>query len=192
VKVDGQGKLPRERSQRIRDLGTPDSSGRTVLPPGFQFRPATNGDGPAVRALVFATLREYGLCPDPASTDADLDGLEQHYRATGGCFDVLLEPGGQVIGSFGLLRLTAETCELRKMYLARNYRGRGLGRVLLDRALAAARVMNCRRITLQTASVLREAIALYEKTGFRPFADPHMPARCNLALELRLEKASAK
>ena len=48
------------------------------------------------------------------------------------------------------------------MYLHKSQRGRGLGKFLLDSALAQARELGFTRVTLETASVLKEAIALYE------------------------------
>ena len=44
-----------------------------------RLRPATNADSAAVKAMIFGVLIEYGLKPDPACTDADLDDLEGNY-----------------------------------------------------------------------------------------------------------------
>jgi putative acetyltransferase len=73
------------------------------------------------------------------------------------------------------------------MYLHRAYRGRGLGRRLLEDALANARRLGFARMTLETASVLKEAIRLYESYGFTPYQPDHLSGRCDHAylLELR-------
>ena len=123
------------------------------------MRPATNTDGNAVRTLVFEVLREYGLSPDPEGTDADLPKIEEHYRD--GWFSVL-EVDGQIIGSVGLLPHAGTVMELRKMYLHRDWRGRGLGRLLLNQALDEARKRGARRVVLGTARVLGEAVAWNE------------------------------
>ncbi|MSR42632.1 MAG: hypothetical protein EXS29_01975 [Pedosphaera sp.] len=52
------------------------------LPLGWNARPASNGDADAIRAVVFDALREYGLAPNPAGTDADLDDIERITGAT--------------------------------------------------------------------------------------------------------------
>ena len=77
------------------------------------------------------------------------------------------------------------------MYLHRAYRGKGLGRRLLEDALARARQAGFRRITLETASVLKEAIRLYERYGFKPFRPDHLSCRCDQAYVLELVKAHA-
>jgi putative acetyltransferase len=176
-----------------------------------RLRPATNADCEPVASLVYAVLAEHHLRPDPDGTDADLRDIEQSYLARGGLFCVLEEKDGSIIGSYGLYPVVAEgqqtagqrpeattvsglpppaweaTCELRKMYLRRHYRGRGLGRLLLEDALANARRLGFRRITLETASVLNEAIRLYEAYGFTPCRPDHLSPRCNQAYLLELK-----
>ena len=148
-----------------------------------RLRPATNADGDAVRALVFEVLREYGLPPDPEGTDADLSEIERHYR--NGWFSVL-DVDEQIIGSVGLLPLEETVMELRKMYLHRDWRGRGLGRLLLEQALDEAQQRGARRIILGTAKVLTEAAALYEQSGFQPSQHTHPASRVDQAWKLDL------
>jgi putative acetyltransferase len=155
----------------------------------FELRPATNRDAEAVRALVFAVLREQGLTPDPEATDADLYDLESSYAQAGGSFDVLVDASGVVIGTVGVFPLGAGCCELRKMYLAPAHRGRGLGKRLLRHALERARGLGFRRVQLETVSVLRAAIRLYESFGFRPLVPEHrsaIPDRADRAYGLEL------
>lgn len=144
----------------------------------LRLRPAANADGVALERLVFEALREFGLAPDPANTDADLRNIEAFY--SGGAFDVLVNEPGEIVGSVGLRRVTDIECEMRKMYLAPSVRGLGWGKRLLDHALSRARELGFRRVTLETASVLRDAITLYERNGFRKYT-PHHPvaARCD-------------
>ena len=152
------------------------------------MRAATNADAEAVRALVFGVLHEYGLKPSPTDTDADLFDIETSYFERGGRFDVLINGEGKIIGTVALYPTDAGTVELRKMYLHKDARGQGHGRKLLEHALAAAKQMRIRRITLETASVLKEAIALYTRSGFRPCASQHMSARCDQTFELILNE----
>lgn len=149
------------------------------------LRRAVAADAPAVRELVFAVLAEFGLATD-AHTDADLEDLDAHYFQRGGEFFVLTDAKGAVLGSVGLYRVDATTLELRKMYLAAAWRGRGEGRRLLDHALARARALGARRLTLETATVLESALALYRRAGFQPSCGGVHSSRCDLAMELNL------
>ncbi len=153
-----------------------------------RLRPATNQDSRPIKELVFTVLGQYGLEPDPSQTDADLDDIEASYFARGGIFYVLETQAGAIIGAYGLYPKEAGTCELRKMYLHRDHRGKGLGKRLLDDAMDNARRLGFRRVVLETASILTEAIALYERYGFKPHHPDHLSLRCDQAYALDLWK----
>jgi len=154
-----------------------------------RLRRACNEDREGVTRLVYGVLEEYGLRPDPQATDADLKDIEQSYFARGGAFFVLEDERGSIIGAYGLYPTENQTCELRKMYLHKSHRGKGLGKSLLDSALAQARELGFTTVTLETASVLKEAIVLYESHGFVEYQPDHMSSRCDQAyvLELTIE-----
>ena len=152
----------------------------TDLAEPVRIRRANGEDADAVRALVFGVLQCYGLRPDPETTDKDLDDLEGYYFSKQGWFAVL-EGAFGVIGSYGLMRLDSGSCELRKMYLDPRFRGMGFGKLLLEDAIRKARELGCSVMCLETASVLKEAIALYESYGFEPFVAQHLSERCDQA-----------
>jgi molybdate transport system substrate-binding protein len=151
---------------------------------GFTVRVAVDADFPVIREIVAAVLLEYGLACDPADTDRDLAEIRSSYFARGGLFDVAISPDGAVVGCCGVYPIDPGTCELRKMYLRGNVRGHGLGARLLRRALAFARGQGFRRMELETASVLKDAIALYTREGFRPVERTHLAGRCDQAYAL--------
>lgn len=151
----------------------------------INIRPATNADCAGVQNLVFGILREYGLEPDLRGTDRDIADIEANYINRGGVFEVIEDFRGNLLGSVGLYPMTAETVELRKMYFAKSLRGRGIGKQTLQRMIAAAREKGFKRIYLETAKVLKEAVALYEKFGFIETDEKHTP-RCDAAYYLDL------
>ncbi len=152
-----------------------------------RLRLANNKDCEKIASLVYSILEEYNLKPDPACTDADLKDIEQSYFEKGGTFYVLEERDGSIVGAYGLYPVESRTCELRKMYLHRSYRGKGLGKFLMESALSEARRLGFKRMTLETASVLKEAIALYKSYGFVEYQADHLSSRCDQAYELELK-----
>jgi len=152
-----------------------------------RLRPANNNDCENIANLVYGILREYNLKPDPEATDADIKDIEYSYFKRGGTFFVLEAEDGTIIGAYGLYPVEEHTCELRKMYLHKAHRGKGLGKFLLEDALSHARQLKFERMILETASVLKEAIALYKSYGFIEYNPQHMSSRCDQAyiLELR-------
>ena len=152
-----------------------------------RLRPANNNDCDDIAGLVYGILGEYDLKPDPACTDADIKDIEYSYFGRGGTFFVLETEDGSIIGAYGLYLVDKQTCELRKMYLHKAHRGKGLGKLLLEDALSKARQLGFERMILETASVLKEAIVLYKSYGFIEYNPQHMSSRCDQAylLELR-------
>lgn len=164
----------------------PPGDAEAVDAGAVRIRRATRADTSAAREVVHAILREYGLVPEPQGTDADLEDLEAGFFADGGTFDVAVTPQGRVVACCGMKRLPEGRVELRKMYVRAEWRGRGLGRRLLERAIAWAREQGVPRIELETASILREAIALYEKAGFVRRPGKPETCRCDRAYVLEL------
>jgi putative acetyltransferase len=152
------------------------------------IRDAGNEDGERVRNLVFGVLREYDLTVETGGTDADIADIEANYTKRGGVFEVIEDVDGNLLGTIGLYPLDAETVELRKMYFDRKLRGRGVGRMMLERMIEKARALGCKRIYLETASILKEAVALYEKYGFEPTTEGIHSARCDAAYFLELNE----
>ena len=152
----------------------------------FTIRLATAADAPAARAVVFPVLESYGLRPEPAGTDADLFDLEAAYFRCGGAFWVAEDGRGRIVATCGLSPVDAQAVELRKMYVLPDARRRGLASRLLELALAFAKARGFERVELETASVLREAIALYRKAGFVPRPGAVAVARCDQAYVLDL------
>jgi putative acetyltransferase len=151
-----------------------------------RLRPADNKDCEDVARLVYGVLEEYGLKPDPACTDADIKDIESSYFGRGGTFFVLEAEDGSIVGAYGLYPIDEQTCELRKMYLHKAHRGKGLGKFLLEDALSKARQLGFEKMILETASVLKEAIALYKSYGFKEFMPDHLSSRCDQAYRLEL------
>lgn len=145
---------------------------------------ANNSYTTVMKQLVFDVLVEYGL--KPGAIDFCLDDVEKHYFERGGYFVVILDENAKVVATGGLYPLENGSLELRKMYLLAANRGKGLGQWLLTNLLEKARELGFKRVELDTASVLKEAISLYKKNGFQLFESDHIVARCDQAYELIL------
>ena len=178
----------------VRDVFTPISNEiflernhDMVEKPWPKLRLANNTDRENIIRLVFDVLKEYDLKPDPSSTDADLENIESSYFERDGTFLVLETQDGEIVGAYGLYPMEKQTCELRKMYLDKAYRGQGLGKFLLEDALSRAKQLGFEDMMLETASVLKEAIALYQSYGFTEYRPNHLSDRCDQAYRLKLK-----
>jgi len=99
----------------------------------------------------------------------------------------LAKCGDEVIGTCALIHEGEGHFEISKTAVTASFQGRGIGRKLLLAALDAFRDLKGKQLHLETNSVLRSAIALYESSGFvhakRPTPSPF--ARANVYMEYR-------
>jgi ribosomal protein S18 acetylase RimI-like enzyme len=70
------------------------------------------------------------------------------------------------VGTLTLIHDSSQIIELGKMTIAKDFRAKGLSRLLLDNAINYAREQGYRQINLLTNSALSTAISLYKKYGF--------------------------
>jgi putative acetyltransferase len=101
---------------------------------------------------------------------------------------LLAEYEGQLAGCVGLHPLQAEICEMKRLYLRLQFRGKGLGRSLAEQIIAEARQVGYKRIRLDTVEpFMKDAVAMYRKLGFReidPYCNNPVPGAMYMELEL--------
>lgn len=153
----------------------------------MRLRQVTDQDVPAVVQHVRTTLAEFGIVFGVgASSDDELLRLPASYAANGGAFWIVEDDSGRLLGTAGVMPLSATSFELRKMYLSPAARGQGLGARLFDEAVAFARSRGATEMVLDTVDRMTDAIAFYEKRGFVR-DDRHISApRCNRGYALKL------
>ena len=96
--------------------------------------------------------------------------------------------GGRPAGCGGVLLVGREYAEVKRMYVRPAFRGRRIGRLMLDHLVEHARQHGLTVIRLETGIHQREAIALYEARGFRKIAPfgPYRDDPVSLCYELQL------
>jgi putative acetyltransferase len=116
--------------------------------------------------LVRVLLREYG---DALGLDLAFQDFERELAELPGDYVRLLvaRVDGEPAGCVGVRPLGSGACELKRFYVRPAFRGRGVGRVLAEAAIAAARDLGYERMRLDTLPSMGEATALYEALGFR-------------------------
>jgi putative acetyltransferase len=129
--------------------------------------------------LIGSILAEYGLTWEPEGADRDVLQVEQCYQAVGGEFWVV-EQQQQIVGTAAYYPISRgeKAVEIRKMYLASACRGQGLGKFLLHQLEQTIAAKGFQQIWVETASVLKEAVQLYERNGYQPTTGVET-ARCD-------------
>lgn len=135
----------------------------------FMIRNWEKSDGTLASEVIRSVLSEYGLGWEPNGADRDVLQVEECYLATGGEFWVI-EHQNQIVGTAAYypIHRGEKAVEIRKMYLLPIARGLGLGKYLLQQLEIAIASRGFQQIWIETASVLTEAVKLYQSNDYQP------------------------
>jgi putative acetyltransferase len=161
--------------------------------PDIEVRPFQSSDSLAFRLLNEAWIGKHF-------------SIEDEDRAVlGNPVERILKPGGHIfmavagdecVGCCALIFLRPGVFELAKMAVAEDYRGRGLGRKILEYTLAQAQALGAASLFLGSNNTLKDAIHLYESVGFRHLPPERVPpspyARANVFMEMYFESRGAE
>ncbi len=139
------------------------------------------------RSLFLEYGRSLGFSLCFQSFDEELRSLPGAYGPPSGRL-LLARYANHAAGCIALRKLEAGICEMKRLYVRPDDRGRGLGRMLVERVIAEARAIGYERMRLDTIeSAMKDAIALYRRMGFKEIA-PYsaIPIESALWMELLL------
>jgi GNAT superfamily N-acetyltransferase len=122
--------------------------------------------------------RDYGLGFDiEAMMKSDLTEPDK-FKPPDGRF-YLAQYGDKVAGVGCLKKLEGGVGEIQRMYVPPSFRGKGIGRAIVDRLIGDARSIGYHQLKLESLEFLDAAHSLYQSVGFReidPYADNSMKA----------------
>jgi GNAT superfamily N-acetyltransferase len=134
-------------------------------------------DDEAVGPLLVGLGQEYAV--RYGAIDELQHAATAEFEPPDGGFFVIVENGETVAGG-GYRRLTDETCEVKRLWTSEAYRRRGLAGIVLDAIESSAAQAGYGVVWLETGPAQPEAVAFYERRGYRPI--PLYSPRYKLAL----------
>ena len=141
----------------------------------LQIRIIEPADVPALLDIIAGSRAEYGIAEHGVQLLEPADrALYSNYQKQRSLYFVAMLDG-EVVGGAGIAPLAGAdpfTCELQRMYLRQDARGRGVGDALLGQCLAAARQFLFVRCYLETIAQMHAALEFYGRHGFRDLAQP--------------------
>ncbi len=141
----------------------------------IQIRRIEPADNPFLATIIKDTLAEFGANhPNTVYYDASTDTLSEVFQKDRSTYFVAILDG-KIIGGGGIYPtdgLDPDTCELVKMYLLPEARGRGLGRTLIEKCIEFAKNTGYKKVYLETMPELKQALNVYAKFGFEYLKGP--------------------
>ena len=169
------------------------------LPRGWRATHATDADAGGLVRLVGGCFAAYPGCVlDLPDLDADLLAWGSALRAGAGAGWVVRDERGELVASVGVAPSGAEgvapsgagTCELKRLYVDRVARRRGLGAALVAVVEAWARQQGAAHVELWSDTRFTDAHRLYERLGYadsgarRDLHDPSHTSEIHMARTL--------
>ena len=142
---------------------------------GLTLRTIVKSDNVEIAAVIRKVFREFKIDrPGTVYFDPTTDDLYSLFQTPGSVYWIALNDN-VIIGGCGIFPTPAlpQGCaELVKFYLAAEYRGKGIGRLLMSKSIDSARELGYKQIYLESMPELGKAISMYEKAGFRSINHP--------------------
>jgi GNAT superfamily N-acetyltransferase len=106
---------------------------------------------------------------DKQSLASELESLPTCYGAPRGRAFVAVEDD-EVRGCGAYRQIEDGVCEMKRVFVPQRYQGSGIGRRICNELVASARNDGFRLMRLDTGSLMKEAISLYQSFGFKECA----------------------
>lgn len=139
-------------------------------------------DAETARVLILEYAQSLGVDLSFRNFDEELASLEHFYEAI-----FVARDGGDLVGCVALRRIDEAICEMKRLYVRPQFRGRNAGRLLAEHVIAAARERGYTRMRLDTLHFMQSAVALYRSLGFEEI-EPYRfnPVEGTRFMELRI------
>lgn len=143
----------------------------------------------AIRELFLEYAQSLGFSLCFQGFDQELAGLPGDYAPPHGRL-LLATSNGDPAGCVALHRLAEHICEMKRLYVRPEFRGKGLGRKLAKKIIAESRQLGYKKLRLDTVEpVMKMAVAMYRTLGFREIPPYRQnPIEGALYMELQLSK----
>jgi len=141
----------------------------------FTIRSITPDDNVEIARIIRACLKEFGADkPGTVYYEDSTDHLYEVFREKDSSY-FIAEENGIMLGGGGIFPspgLPNGTCEMVKMYLLPESRGKGIGIALINKCFDTAKQNGFNTVYIESMLVLDRAIKLYESYGFKRLTAP--------------------
>ena len=136
----------------------------------FLIRKIEKSDNQKIAFIIRSVLAEFKADkPGTVYFDPTTDDLFSLFQQNNSAY-FIAENNDEIIGGariFPTLNLPNGCCELVKLYVLKPARGKGFGRMLIEKCFESAKEFNYTSMYLETMPELSMAVGLYEKCGFK-------------------------
>ncbi len=127
-----------------------------------QYKPE---DSVGVKNLILSILEKEYPFDRSVYQDSDINDVSGTYCGKGNAFFVV-EKDKKIVGTVGIKMETGKNALLRRLFVGENYRRRGFGTALLEKAIEFCKSKNYKEMVFRATDRMKQAMNLCKKMGF--------------------------
>ena len=119
-----------------------------------------------IRELFLEYASSLGFSLGFQNFDDDIMNLPGKYGRPKGRLILALD-GEEIVGCVALREFDKDICELKRLYVKKESRGKGIGKLLTEKVIDEAISIGYSRMRLDTIDNMTQAMTLYRSMGFK-------------------------
>jgi len=135
----------------------------------LSIRPIVPSDNPRIAEIVLRVMEDFDADPNTTiAGDPTLHHMYENYEEARAAYFTAVW-FGKVVGGCGIRQLEGtedNVCELQRMFILPETRGKGIGKAMMEKCLSQASTFGYAHIYIETLSQMYEARQLYRRYGF--------------------------
>lgn len=124
----------------------------------------TASDQKGVKKVILNGFKAFGF-KYKRKYDSDLDDPSIYIKNRGMFY--VLKDDGKVIGTIAVINKGNKTGELKRLYVEKEYQGKGYGSMLFDKAVEFCKEKGFTKIEFETNKKFKKAHLLYKRRNFK-------------------------
>jgi len=118
-----------------------------------------------IKGLFIEYVNSLGIDLSFQNFNDELSSLPGEYSSPDGAL-LLAEFDGKIAGCIALRKISDKICEMKRLYVRDEYKGKRIGYALIKQIIDKAKNIGYRYMRLDTLPSMKKAICLYRSLGF--------------------------
>ncbi|GHS93623.1 acetyltransferase CD1211 [Bacteroidia bacterium] len=97
--------------------------------------------------------------------DDELNNFPEKYKEPEGAF-IIAKENDKIVGIVGMKKIEDKICEMKRLFVNDNYKGKGIGKKLVEIIIKEAKLKNYEKMRLDTLNSMEDALKIYHKNDF--------------------------
>lgn len=141
-----------------------------------KIRQLQKSDNKLLASIIRSIFEEHNAPrKNTVYSDAETDNLFEVFQSNSNSYFLVATIDEKVVGGCGIYptdNLPKNCIELVKFYISKNARGKGIGKILMEKCIRQAKITGFTKLYIESFDEFSKAVSIYEKLGFTKLDKP--------------------